>query len=338
VTGLSSREVRALQGAQLDAARLQALLTVSVAGAATPVAGRHVVSGDGLRFMPAFPFDPGREYAVRLDPARLPEPRDGPVIERKLSLPAGPALSPSTVVTAIYPSADVWPENVLRFYIHFSAPMSLASSVGFVRIVDDRGEEVPDALLEMGVNLWNDGRTRCTVFFDPGRVKRGIKPNRDLGRALRTGGRYSVVVDAAWKDGRGVPLKAPFRRDVTAGPPIERGISTSDWRIAPPTAGTRQPLVVTLGWPIDSALARRAMGVTGADGRAIAGEVGLDANETRWTFTPGEAWRAGSYQLAADGVLEDVSGNQIGRAFEIQPKDREARPPPDRVHLGFTIR
>ena len=32
---------------------------------------------------------------------------------------------------------------------------------------------------------------------------------------------------------------------------------------------------------------------------------------------PAEPWRAGSYKLLALDILEDVAGNQIGRAFEV---------------------
>jgi hypothetical protein len=53
------------------------------------------------------------------------------------------------------------PENLLRVYLEFSAPMG-----GAPRILD------PDC-------------TRYTLFFDPGRVKRKALPNRQSGRPLR---------------------------------------------------------------------------------------------------------------------------------------------------------
>jgi hypothetical protein len=243
------------------------------------------------------------------------------------------------VVSAIHPSAGAWPENLLRFYIHFSAPMSRASSVGFVRLVDDRGAEVKDALLEMDVDLWNDDRTRCTVFFDPGRVKRGIRPNRELGRALRSGRRYAIVVDATWKDQWGQPLKAAFRHEFTAGPAIEKGISTADWRVTPPAGGTQAAVEIAFAWPLDRALAERTIGIVGSDGRPVAGNVSVEPGETRWRFVPASPWRAGAYQIVIDQSLEDVSGNQIGRAFEIDDRDPVAGAPrADRVFLPLTIK
>ena len=69
----------------------------------------------------------------------------------------------------------------------------------------------------------------------------------------------------------------------------------------------------------------RALGVT-RDGKEGDGEISVDQLETRWTFTPKGPWRAGSYQLLALDILEDVAGNQIGRAFEVdnfESVDRE---------------
>ena len=42
--------------------------------------------------------------------------------------------------------------------------------------------------------------------------------------------------------------------------------------------------------------------------------------DLRWTFTPAADWTAGEYVLAALPILEDPSGNQVGRAFEVDMK------------------
>ena len=68
------------------------------------------------------------------------------------------------------------PANQLRLYLHFSAPMDWRSGHEHVPLLDDAGQEVPDAFLPLDADFWNDDRTRYTVFFDPGRVKRGILP------------------------------------------------------------------------------------------------------------------------------------------------------------------
>jgi hypothetical protein len=337
VSGLSGAELQSLRSARWDDAAWQALLRVSVTGNEAAVAGRYVVTSEAVQFEPRFPFDPGRSYSVRLDPSKLPTPRDARVLEEAVALPA--KVTSPTVVTAIYPSANVWPENILRFYIHFSAPMSATGGLDFVRLIDDAGQEVPEAFLVLDTDLWNDDYMRCTVFFDPGRVKRGVGPNLQLGRAIREGRRYAIVVNAAWPDAHGHPLKASSRHELRAGPPVERALSVTDWRVVPPANDTRDPLTVTFPWPLDRALLMRAVGVVFPDGRSVDGSIAVEQGETIWKFTPRDPWRAGDYQLAVLTLLEDPSGNRVGRAFEVEMFERGARmPQQERVTVPFKIR
>jgi hypothetical protein len=339
VSGLSGQELQSLRTANWNDDAWHALLRVTVAGNdAAAVAGRYVVTAQSLQFQPRFPFDPGRSYSVRVDPSRLPIPRAGQVLEQSVALPAR-AVGASTVVTAIYPSAGIWPENLLRFYLHFSGPMSATTSARYVHLVDDTGAEVTEALLDVETDLWNDDYTRCTVFFDPGRVKRGVGPNLKLGRAIRDGRRYTIVVDAAWQDATGRPLAAPYRHEIRGGPPVERALSVSDWRVAAPPAAARDPLTVTFPWALDRGLLMRAVGVAWPDGRAVEGDIAVGNHEATWTFTPRQPWRAGEYRLAILTLLEDPSGNRVGRAFEIKEFEGAERPPqPERVTLPFTVR
>ncbi len=133
-------------------------------------------------------------------------------------------------MTAITPSSDTWPENLLRFYIHFSAPMSRRGAIGFVSLVDEKGQKLPDVFLEVNANLWNSDDTRFTVLLDPGRVKRGILPNLELGRAIRDRGRYTIVIDAGLARRRRSAAEGGYRRDVKVGLPIELPLTPADWR------------------------------------------------------------------------------------------------------------
>jgi len=337
VSGLSGEELRALSRAQLGGDAWAALFRISVSGSETPIVGEYLVERDAIEFRPRFPFDRGRPYAVRFDPGRLPTPRTADVVDTTVSLPA-PDLKPTTVVTAITPSAETWPENLLRFYIHFSAPMSRRGAIGFVSLVDDKGQTLSDVFLEVNANLWNDDDTRFTVLFDPGRVKRGILPNVKLGRAIRDRGRYTIVIDPAWRDARGQPLKEGYRREVRVGLPIELPLTPADWQVSPPGAGTRDALTVTFPWALDHALLGNAIGVYGADDRPVSGAISTEANETRWIFRPDASWRPGPHQLRVLTLLEDPSGNQVGRAFEMQPgAAADPRPRPETVTIPFVV-
>jgi len=317
----------------------ESLLRVRVAGNdELAVAGTYTVTSDAIEFRPRFPFDAGRSYFVQFDASRLPSPR--PIfVQRTIDVPAGPA-SARTQVTSIAPTGGVWPENLLRFYIQFSAPMSRATAHGFVRLVDqtgdDAGTEVKEAFLPLDVDLWNGDRTRFTVFFDPGRVKTGIRPNVELGRALHASRKYAIVVDAAWPDAHGRPLTSEFRYAFTATAAEERAVTPADWKVSTPTAGSRDALVVTFPWGLDRGLLQRAIGVTTAAGATVDGTIAIDERERVWRFTPGTAWRPGDYQLVVLAILEDPAGNRVGRAFEIQMFQKPVSDKP--IALRFSVK
>jgi hypothetical protein len=339
--GLSSRDLSALERANLSREAWTSLLRVTVktdgraASAAIPVTGSYAIANGSVRFTPMFPLDPGRQYDVVFDPAALPEAGlgDMPKVSNVVATPPAPA-TPPTRITAIYPSGPTVPSNLLRMYVEFSGPMGTRTGQDYIRIADGKGADIPGALLPLDTDLWNSDRTRFTVLFDPGRVKRGILPNRMMGRPLKPGMTFTLAVRREWPDAHGKPLVSEFRKDYRVGPPVERALATSDWRVAPPAAGSRDPLVVTFRAPMDRGLAQRALTVVRGDAE-IAGEVRVEAAETEWRFTPNEPWQAGDHAISVLPVLEDVSGNRIGTAFETLTPDT-APPGPSRV--TFQIR
>lgn len=337
VSGLSTEEAAALRSAQFSSSQWTALLRVTTGDGGVAAAGRYAVAGRTLEFHPAFPLDPGRPYRVEFDPARLPAPRAGVVARAVVSLPGAP-VTERVSVSAVYPSADVWPSNLLRFYVHFSGPMAREAGAGRVHVLDDTGAEVADALLPSPLDFWSPDQTRYTVLFEPGRVKRGIQPNVDMGRALVEGRKYTIQIDAAWRDAAGRPLVAPFRQTFRAGPPRELALSLHDWRLTSPAVGSRAPLVVTVPLPLDQALFARAVGVM-VGGEPLDGVIALTDQETQWRFTPAGPWRRATHELVVLSALEDPSGNRIGRAFEVLPTDPAAHAePPERFTIPITLR
>jgi hypothetical protein len=338
VSGLSGSDLRQLTGAGFDDARWSALFAVRVDGnRAAPVSGRYHVTATAIEFAPAFPFEPGRTYEVTFDPARLPVPRPGAAATTAAIQIAGLPAASATRVTRIDPTAAVWPENMLRFYVHFSAPMSRGQGTRHVHLLDESGEEVPDAILAAYADLWNDDATRLTVFFDPGRVKRGVGPNVSMGRAIVRGRRYTIAVDDGWPDAHGQPIVGPFRQTFTAGPAAYRALSAAEWQITPPAGGTRQPVRLRFPQPLDRALLDRAIAVRGPSG-ALAGRIAVDAGETNWRFTPDAAWAAGEYRIVVSAILEDPAGNRLGRPFEtLQSADVQPARDDEDVELPFIV-
>ncbi len=318
VTGWSSDELASLSRAPLTTADWSALIALRVAGGEpVAVAATYTVTDTGVDLVPVYPLDPGRTYLVQVDATRLPVPRQAPTLIKKFTLPAADARPPTRVVS-ISPSATTWPENTLRFYLHFSSAMSGTSAVGHVRLVDAANVDIPDVLLDVDVDLWNTDYTRRTVFFDPGRVKRDIRPNRELGRALVAGRRYAIVVSTMWKDAAGQPLAEEFRHTFTAGAPVEQPIDPKAWTIGAVRRGTQEPLVVRFPWALDEGLLQRAVGVTRADGQAIDGTITIADYERQWSFTPSAPWPSGPLSLTVLTLLEDPAGNRVGEAFEFE--------------------
>ena len=242
VSGLSRRDLAALERAQLSDQAWTAVLRVSVVSTdGRPVyagmAGRYAVTGGVVRFTPMFPLDPGRRYNVIFRPAALPG--EGlariPEASRQIEMPAA-AVTASTTVAALYPTGPEVPSNLLRMYLEFSGPMGIRTGQDYITILDAAGAEMPGALLPLDTDLWNGEHTRFTILFDPGRVKRGILPNRAMGRPLQPGVTFTMVVRREWPDAHGKPLASEFRKTYRVGPPIERALSTKEWGLAAPAS------------------------------------------------------------------------------------------------------
>ena len=300
------------------------------------IAGGYAVTSGIVRFTPAFPLDPGRVYHVAFNPAALPAAglTQIPGASRNVEIPAAPVTTP-TSVSALYPTGPLVPSNLLRMYVEFSGPMGIRTGQDYIKILDTAGAEMPGALLPLDTDLWNGEHTRFTFLFDPGRVKRGILPNRATGRPLQPGVAFTIVVRREWPDAQGRPLASEFRKEYRVGPPIETPLSTKTWSVAAPAAGTREPLRLTFPSPLDHGLMQRAFTIA-RGGAAIAGDVSIANGETEWRFVPRDAWLPGDYAVSVLRVLEDPAGNRIDHAFETMSPDDDTQAPPAR--LPFTIR
>jgi hypothetical protein len=339
VSGLPRAELGALDRAALSRDAWTALLKISVVTNGTPapvpVAGSYAIGGGSIRFTPIVPFESGRSSAVVFDPAAAPPGTiaAGPALSETIATPEGARAAPVHVVD-VYPGGPEVPANLLRMYVEFSGPMGTRPGQDYVRLVDADGRDIPDALLPLDTDLWNGDRTRFTILFDPGRVKRGILPNRKMGRPLHAGSTFAIVIARDWPDAHGQPLTDAFRKTYRVGAAREEGLATPTWTIAPPPHNSREPLRVTFPFPLDRGLLQRALTVLYVDAtgdRVIAGDVTVDAGETGWRFVPHEPWSTGDFVLSVLPALEDPSGNRIGQPFETRDSSESASPPPARV-------
>jgi hypothetical protein len=278
-------------------------LVVHIEGSAIPLFGTYSVENGQLSFRPRFPLSPDLTYVAALGSGEAGS---------ALVLPAHKqTAAPTTRVLAMYPSSPVLPDNQLKLYLVFSAPMQGGDGIfSKIHLIDSNG--APAYLPFVQQDLWNRNYTRLTLIFDPGRIKRGVKPNVDMGPVLTEGKHYSLIIDRDLKDGNGSPLAEAFRHDFAAGPSERRGIDPARWKLSEPHAGTTEPLVVTFDRPLDYALLQDVFQIPGVEGKATVG-----AGETEWRFQPAQPWKAGEHSLIVDMALEDLAGNRIGRPFDV---------------------
>jgi hypothetical protein len=287
---------------------------VSKEAAALPaIAGSYTLNGRTVRYEPGFPFRTGVNYLAQFI--------GGP---KSVSLPFGMTVlktSPGNVA-AIFPSAPVLPENLLKFYVHFSKPMRRGNIDQYISLLGDNNVPVDLPFLEINEELWTADLKRLTLFIDPGRIKRGVKPLEDIGPAIEFGHRYTLLIRREWQDHTGQPLKSDFRKTFTVTVSDRLPIKPDTWEIRSPKPGTSEPLQVKFGEPLDNALAQRVIWLVNAQGEEVDGSLELTDHESAWRFTPKAAWSPGKYTLKAEHILEDLAGNNIGKPFEVDVFDR----------------
>ena len=164
--------------------------------------------------------------------------------------------------------------------------------------------------------------------------------HEEVGLALKAGRRYTLVVDEEWKDAKEVPLKGGFKKQFAVGPPDRSPIDPKAWQLDAPKAGTEQALFVRLLESLDAALLQRFIDVVDEKGQLVAGKVTIEEDERVWIFKPDQPWAAGKHSLEILKTLEDLAGNKIGRAFEVDRVDQPAITGPDAsltYSLPFTV-
>jgi hypothetical protein len=290
------------------------------------VSGRYLLFEDEVQFMPHFPFERGVKYRASFDPRPVSARLTAESLMLEFLIPAKQTAPTFTEVTQIFPSSDLLPENLLRFYVCFSNSMQRGRALEEIALLDSDGQPVADALYRPPVELWDRTMRHLTVLLDPGRLKRWVGPNVELGPPLKVGQKYTLKIGAGMTDLYGRPLREPFRKYFVVGDPIRERVLVGSWEISPPVTGSRQALVLIFRSPLDWALLLHTITIESADGSVIDGRVVVDQCERRWSFAPTSPWIAGVYRIRARSSLEDVCGNSITGAF-----DRSLRKDPHMV-------
>lgn len=323
--GLDAAEAEALAA---DPDAMARALVVRVAPAEAPakgdddvalpsIVGRLAIDGDALAFVPRHGWRPGRDYR-----ASWTAPGDGAAARRATTLafsvpgPEPDAAAPT--VEEVLPAGPVLPANLLRLHVRFSRPMRRGRAAEAIRLEGADGRTLPGAFLAIGREQWSADMRRLTLTLDPGRIKRGVRPNLEAGAPLAAGRAHALVIGAALEDRDGRALGHDVRRRFVAGPPFLRHPPLDAWDVGRVRSGTREPLAVRPPPAIDPLSAEVAVAVVDARGRRVPGRLRRDATTGSLRFDPERPWGPGA-RLRLDARLEDVAGNRRAGGFEMAP-------------------
>lgn len=327
-------EFDALPNGKVASADGRALLQFSVLDENTkpgrPMLGTYTRAANTLTFAPRFALVSGGRYRASLKlPTGKSVTADYRVRPTKLPPPA--------VVTQVYPTAPVLPANALKFYIHFSKPMRNGRAI-FDRIflLDDTGKVIPDPWRR--TELWTADDRRFTLWIHPGRVKKGVNLRDELGPVLEPNRKYALVIERSVQDEVGQPLAKAYRREFRTAAEDRSPLKPRDWSVSSPKPGTRDPLRIVFGKPLDHALLLRCLELRDASDSIVSGKWSTERDDTVSVFHPKTSWRTGRFQLVVDGILEDVAGNTPLRAFDTDLTPDHEGPPAREPVLRVPVR
>lgn len=296
------------------AKRFQAFILIgdSLRPNQSPIIGIYALKGNRLTFTPSYPFLKGKTYLARYADNEV-------VIRKKFTVPSG-KLESITLVSKVYPSANTLPLNILKLYIALNHPMSEGFAYDNIFIVNAQNDTLQDVFLELEEELWSSDMQRLTLLFDPGRIKQGLESFDELGYAFKEGETYRLLINSQWPDANGNPLASDYSRSFTIGRPVASKAGNFSI-IDIPENGSKTPLILNFDKPHDHALMQRTIDILNMQGEVIEGAIAISVFETIWQFSPTEPWVTGSYSVRIENILEDVSGNNLLNAFDVDNRE-----------------
>jgi hypothetical protein len=293
-------------------------VTLSGAEKKQGIFGDLATEGNAMVFHPLIPLSPGLSYDIWQD--------DKLVGTVKVPLNTGKAPQ----LLSIYPQQDTVPENLLKFYFHFSKPMRTGEVLRHVFILDHNRDTLHNVFLNLQPELWDTTGTVLTLWLDPGRIKRDLVLNRELGNPLKKAQTYQLIISADWKDNRGLALGKPYTKQFTAGDRDGEIPNINNWQLTIPKAGTDEPLIIKLNEPLDHYLLIENIAVLDNKGKMLYSQNITRDKDKVLKLTPLPKWQPGKYYLQVKANLEDLAGNNLNRVF-----DRDIRKDKQQNHEFF---
>ncbi|PHS20160.1 MAG: hypothetical protein COA86_02395 [Kangiella sp.] len=218
-------------------------------------------------------------------------------------------------VANVYPTSEKIPENILRFYIYFDAPMREGNIFDFIKLFDEHNNEMSHVFFDSVHELWTPDHKRLTLLLDPGRVKSGLQANSAMGRAFTANKKYKLIVSEGFEAISGLKTTADYVKVFTATSEDREGINISRWQIEFPKHDLDK-LKIDFKEPVDHVSAQHFILIVDHSGKEIEGSIDLQPNETGLVFEPTLPWVKGQYRILINHRFEDIVANNINGAFD----------------------
>lgn len=319
---LSENTIEKLKSVDLAFDDWTSFFTIKVKGGNNPVLGTYKIEENRILFIPRFLPDSKVIYSITFSSKSLFE-RIGTKPEYQYELSEEvrfeiPSVQPLGI--KLLPNSKTLPENILRVYLYFTSPMGFQNPYNYLQLKDSTDQIIEDAFVEIPEGLWNSDRTRLTLLFHPGRVKRKVGPNRKKGPVFRSGGTYQLVVKKDLRDANGNSLLEDWKIHFTITDPIRTKMSIDEWQM---TTSCQNNCYLELKTDrlIDSEMMQRFLRIEDENAGAIPFEI---KNEIEQITIHSNQFKIGSsYQLIVNPRLEDLCGNTFLNAFDYPIGQRE---------------
>ncbi len=302
-------------------------LQVRLKGNTTPMLGNYKSIDDQIVFTPLIPFSPGSDYEVIYKNKKI----------GTVQVPA-PDAANAAFVMHVFPMADTLPENLLKIYIQFSAPMREGEALQYIHLLNEHNDTVPGVFLDLQPELWDTSLTVLTLWLDPGRIKRDLIPNRKMGNPLQQGKQYTIHISNNWKDAQGLPLRQSFNRQFTAGNRDSISPQPEQWKLQLPAAKTNNKLTLYFGESLDYYLQLETIQVLNEEKKRVAGKKFILENGNGFSFSPEQPWQPGRYYLHVASYLEDLAGNNLNRLFDSDLQVKKIKGDQEFMEREFVIK
>ncbi len=300
---------------------------VTKENATVSILGELHAEEDAITFTPVIPFTNNTDYQILLD---------GTIVGAFHIKKDQPDTTPR--ITAIYPKLDTVPENLLKMYITFSEPMQeVHSALDFIEVTDLTTQEKTNIFLPLETELWNTDHTELTLWLDPGRIKKDLIPNKELGIPIKEGHSYAVRIKSDWESAQGISLGKMVEKKIVVGSRDAQMPSESDWKLTIPTINSKEALGIAFGEPLDAMLFEKNIHIEDTNNQMVEGSFLTMGAPNSTLFIPKERWKKGNYKLVINSSMEDLAGNNMNRLFDTDLQQRKTTKDTKTKAIDFTI-